>query len=94
MRVEEQKCRRADNMIFGIENGGREREGLRGNLETANFLSLFRGMSLHASDQSWGRLARGEVAASRHKPPTCKSFAKCRRADISKNGKLHFGVAE
>ena len=92
---EREKCRRADNMIFGIGKGSRPGRGaLRGNLESARLIPFLREMSLHASDQSWVRLARGEVAASRHTPPTCKPFAKCRRADNMFFGSERTGAAK
>jgi hypothetical protein len=92
MRVERQKCRRADNMIFGSEKGGRDRDGLRRNLDTANLHPLLRVMRLRANDRLRLRVATAKAEASRRTPPTCKQFAKCRRADNFQKWKMEFGV--
>ena len=73
------KCRRAD--IPEME---------RGRLKCGSLLPLLRGMASLRNDRVGVGVAIAKAAASRRTPPSCKSFAKCRRADISQ--KMEDGV--
>jgi len=67
-----ENCRRAD--IPEME---------RGRLECGSLLPLLRGIASLRNDRVGVGVAIAEAAASRRTSPSCKSFAKCRRADNS-----------
>ncbi len=72
-----ENCRRAD--IPELELARLE----CGSLFSLSFkgLPLLRGMASRQNDRVGGRVAIAKAAASRRTPRSCKSIAKCRRAD-------------
>jgi hypothetical protein len=87
------KCRRADNMTFGMENDRRQCAGLWRNSKSGYMhRHLFRSVRW-MNDSTVDFAVIAEVATGHRNTSTCKLFAKCRRADIFQKWKMGFGVA-